>query len=296
MGIITLLPAMEPIVTGLKLELANQGYTEGKNINYVYTGPANEVDKLDAQAKNLMDAKVDIIVAVTTPGSQAAQKVVAGTNIPIVFIAVTDPIVAGLVSDLNNHEENITGILAGAKGSQSEGRRLEIFLQVVPGMKSLYMPFNPDDPAALQNVKAARDAAEVLNISLVEAPARNEEEALKVLTPPEDVDGVFLPSDRLIGSVIDKFVSAANEKKLPTSLNNPVGLESAGALMAYGPDFETMGKQGARLAVQILMGVPASNLPVEVPELLVGLNLRTAELIGLELPDETLRLASIILR
>jgi len=142
-----------------------------------------------------------------------------------------------LVSDLNNHEENITGILAGAKGSQSEGRRLEIFLQVVPGMKSLYMPFNPDDPAALQNVKAARDAAEVLNISLVEAPARNEEEALKVLTPPEDVDGVFLPSDRLIGSVIDKFVSAANEKKLPTSLNNPVGLESAGALMAYGPDF-----------------------------------------------------------
>jgi len=84
MGIITLLPAMEPIVTGLKLELENQGYTEGKNINYVYTGPANEVDKLDAQAKNLMDAKVDIIVAVTTPGSQAAQKVVAGTNIPII--------------------------------------------------------------------------------------------------------------------------------------------------------------------------------------------------------------------
>jgi len=296
LGIITLIPAMEPIVTGFKQEMTDRGYVEGENINYQYTGPANDVDKLDTEAKKLVDAGVDIIVSVTTPGSQAAYKAVQNTPIPIVFIAVTDPIIAGLVTDLNNHEENITGILAGAKDSQSEGRRLEIFMQVVPGVQSLYLPFNPDDPAAMESVKAVHDAARVLNISLVEAPVRNEEEALKAITPPEGVDGVFLPNDRLIGSVIEQFVRTANENKLPTTLNNPVGLESAGALMAYGPDFETMGKQAARLVVQILKGVPATDLPIEVPELLIGLNLNTAELIGLKVPDEILRLATIVIR
>ncbi|HKJ37913.1 MAG TPA: ABC transporter substrate-binding protein [Anaerolineales bacterium] len=294
-GILTLLPAMEQIITGFKDGMIEQGYEEGKNIEYVYQGPANDVSKLDAQAQQLVASNVDVIISVTTPGSQAAQHAVQGTDIPIVFIAVTDPIVAGLVTDLNTHSENITGILAGAKGSQSEGRRLEIFLQVAPGIKTLYLPFNPGDAAAMENVNAVRDAANTLGVSFIEAPIQTEEDALNATTPPDSVDAVFLPSDRLVGSVISQFISEANKKNLPTSLNNPVGLES-GALMAYGPDFETMGKQGARLTSQILKGVSARELPVEVPDLLLGINLMTANLIHLEVPDEILRAAPIILR
>jgi len=295
MGILTLLPAMEPIVIGLKEGMESQGYVEGDDIEYIYNGPANEVGNLDAHASQLVEANVDIIVAVTTPGAQAAQRAVDGTDIPIVFIAVTDPIAAELVTDLGTHEENITGILAGAKASVSEGRRLEIFVQMIPSMQTLYLPFNPDDPAAKESVIVIREAGSTLGISFVDAPVHNEEEALAATIPPNNVDGVFLPSDRLIGSVIEAFIKEANTANLPTTLNNPAGLE-LGALMAYGPDFETMGQQGARLASQVLMGSPAGSLPVEVPELLIGLNLATAEKIDLYLSDEIIRLANIITR
>ena len=294
-GILTLLSAMDPIVTGFKSGMVERGYTEGDTIEYFYYGPANEVGNLDAQAQQLIDNDVELIVAVTTPGAQAAQRAVQGTGIPVVFIAVTDPIASGLVTDLSNHPENITGILAGAKSAQSDGRRLEIFLQVVPGVKMLYMPFNPDDPAAMESVNAIRSAANTLGVTLIEAPIHNEEEALNALTPPEQVDGVFLPNDRLVGSVIDKFLTEANKQKLPTSLNNPAGL-SSGALLAYGPDFTSMGEQAARLTSQIFTGTSASDLPVEVPDLFIGLNLQIAELIDLHLPDEIIRLASIIVR
>lgn len=294
-GILTLLPAMEQIVVGFKEGMTEQGYVEGKNVNYIYAGAANEVEKLDVQVQELVKANVDIIISVTTPGAQSAQRAIQGTDIPLVFIAVTDPIVAGLVQDLNKHEENITGILAGGKGSQSEGRRLELFRQLAPEMKTLYLPFNPDDPAAMENVKAVRGAAESLSINLIEREVRSKEEALAAVVPAEGVNGVFLPNDRLIGSVIADFIKAANERNLPTSLNNPVGLES-GALMAYGPDFKTMGKQGARLVNQIIQGISASELPVEVPELLMGINLKTAKLINLPVSDEMLGIAAIILR
>ena len=294
-GILTLLPAMEPIVTGFKEGMEEQGYMDGVNISYIYDGPANEVDKLNSLAEKLVANNVNIILAVTTPGGQAAQRAVQGSDIPIVFVAVTDPVASGLVSDLNTHPENITGILAGTKSSLSEGRRLEVFLQVVPNIKSLYMPFNPDDPAAMESVESVRKAASLLGVSLVEKPVKDESQAIAATTPPEGVDGVFLPSDRLIGSMIENFIQEANAANLPTTLNNPAGLQ-LGALVAYGPDFESMGKQSARLTSQIISGVPASTLPVEVPDLLIGLNLSTAEKIGLELPDNIIRLASIIVR
>src|SRR5207247_765505 len=83
---------MNAVADGFKAGMAELGYIEGKNVTYVYNGPASSPDKLDSIAKSAMDAKIDLLVAFSTPATQAAQRATAGTNMPVVFLPVTDAV------------------------------------------------------------------------------------------------------------------------------------------------------------------------------------------------------------
>jgi putative ABC transport system substrate-binding protein len=145
-------------------------------------------------------------------------------------------------------------------------------------------------------VEAAKIAAEELGLTLIEEKATTKEQVLSMTKNiPPNIDGIFFPNDRLIGSVIEEFLNNTNSRQLPSSVNNIAGMD-LGALMAYGPEFKEIGAQGARLAHQILLGAPASQIPVELPELFLGINLQVAKQIGISIPDEILRLAFVVIR
>lgn len=292
-GVVNLSPPLEVVLEGFKEGMTELGYTEGENITYVYEGAADTVDKLDGLAQNLVAADVDLILSITTPASMAAQRATASNSIPIVFVPVNDPVKAGLVASLRNPGGNITGVTYGLQ----EGRRFEWLIQVAPAVKQVYIPYNPEDQSAVTSLAAVSEVAQNLGVELITRQARTQEEVTaSVKNIPEEADAIFLAADTLVVGQVAAFAEAAVQRKLPTSASAPDIVMNQGILTTYSFDIRASGKQAARLAGQIFRGIKPADLPVEVPEFISIVNLKTAESIGLDIPDTILRQADVIVR
>jgi putative ABC transport system substrate-binding protein len=288
-GVVNLVPGLDDVVVGFKQGMAELGYVEGENVTYVYEGATGSIDILESVVQGLVEADIDLILSVTTPATQAAQRATAGTDIPVVFVPVTDPVGAGLVDSLRNPGGNTTGVTFGVQ----ERRRLEWLVQIVPTIEEIYVPYNPEDQSAVLALGTVSEAATNLGLGLITREVRSAEEIpAAVENIPEEADAVFLLPDSLLGSHATEFV----ELQLPTSAANPRDLTDHGVLTSYGIELTASGKQAARLADQIFRGVKPADLPVETAEFYLAINLRTAETIGLDIPDEVLEQADIIVR
>jgi putative ABC transport system substrate-binding protein len=288
-GVINLAPGLDDTVEGFKEGMTESGYIEGENITYIYEGAINRIEILDSVAQRLVEADVDLILSITTPATLAAQRATADTGIPVVFVPVTDPVGAGLVESLRRPGGNITGVTFGAQ----EGRRLKWLVQMVPTIEKIYIPYNPEDRSAVIALEMVSEAATKLGVELITCEARNPEEVTAAVENiPEEADAIFLLPDSLLGGHATEFV----ELQLPTSAANPSDLMNHGVLTSYGIEQITSGKQAARLADQILRGTRPADLPVEMAEFSLAINLKTAEAIGLDISDEILLQADIIIR
>ncbi len=291
-GVVNFLPAMEPVLAGFKENMTALGYVEGENITYLYDGPTVDQAELANVAANLVEANVDMILAFSTPAALAAQKAAAETEIPVVFAPVTDPVGTGLVAKISEPGGNVTGISNG----RSEMRRLEWFLELVPDVKRIYVPYNSIDPSAQAALQAAQTAAVELDVELIPQPGTDSAEMLEAINSiPDDVDAVYMLPDVLAISLMDQLVASTIERRLP--LSGPTADQVAeGALISFGIDFHSVGVQAARLADQILRGSDPAVLPVEEGEFFLVINLKTAEAIGLEIDDTILQQANRIIR
>ena len=288
-GVVNLAPGLDAVMEGFKEGMAELGYTEGENVTYIYEGATNSIDTLNAVAQDLVQANVDLILSITTPATLAAQRATANTDIPVVFVPVTDPVGAGLVDSLRNPGGNITGITFGAQ----EARRLEWLIQVVPTIEEIYIPYNPEDRSAALALETVSEAAAALGVELIMHEARNDEEiTTAVENTPGEADAIFLLPDSLLGGRATEFVAL----ELPTSGANPGDLNVHGVLTSYGIEQSSSGKQAARLADQILQGARPADLPVEMADFYLAINLKTAKAIGLDVPYEILQQADIIVR
>jgi putative ABC transport system substrate-binding protein len=288
-GVINLVPGLDDAVAGFKEGMAELGYVEGENVTYIYEGATNRIDTLDSAAQGLVEADVDLILSITTPATQAAQRATAGTDIPVVFVPVTDPVGAGIVDSLSNPGGNTTGVTFGTQ----EGRRLEWLIQIVPTIEEIYVPYNPEDQSAVLALGIVSEAATKLGVELITHEVRSPEEIpAAVENISEEADAVFLLPDSLLGTHATEFV----ELQLPTSAANPSDLMDHGVLTSYGVEVTAAGRQAARLADQIFQGVKPADLPVEMAEFYLAINLKTAQAIGLDISDEILRQADIIVR
>jgi putative tryptophan/tyrosine transport system substrate-binding protein len=291
-GVINPSPNQEDTIKGFKEGMAELGYVEGKNVTYVYAGSVG-AEKLDAVAQSLVNAKVNLILSITTSATQAAQKATAGGDIPVVFIPVTDPVRAGVVESLIKPGGNITGVTYSAQ----EGKRLEWLLQVAPTIKHIYIVYNPKDQSPVQALKTVSETAVQLGVELITREASTTEaadEAFKNI--PREADAIFFLPDSVVNAHVMNALKLAIELGLPTSGPNAKTV-NAGALTAYGVDLAVAArKQAARLASQILQGAKPAELPVETAEFFSAINLKTAQAIDLDIPDATLRQANIIVR
>jgi putative ABC transport system substrate-binding protein len=283
----------ETTVEGFKEGMAELGYIEGENVTYLYEGATDSIDGLDLVAQGLVEADVDLILSITTPATQAVQRATAGTDIPVVFVPVTDPVGAGLMDSLRHPGGNITGVTGGAQ----EGRQLEWLIRVVPTIEQVYVPYNPEDRSAVLALETVREAAKILGVEIIAREASTPEQATAAFENiPEDADAIFFLPDSLINARIDDWIEMAIELGLPTSAPNLAAVEG-GHLTTYGIDLAAAARQeAARLADQILQGIPPADLPVETAEFYSAINLKTAEAIGVDISDEVLLQADIIIR
>ncbi|MGC9395559.1 MAG: ABC transporter substrate-binding protein [Anaerolineae bacterium] len=291
-GVINLAPTLEDTLTGFKQGMADLGYIEGENVTYIYAGPAGSIDKLDEIAQDLVEAKVDLIFSISTPATQAAQKATVDNNIPVVFGILTDPVGAGVVNSLTEPGGNITGVTFGPQ----EAQRLEWLTKIAPTVKQVYIIYNPDDTSANLALKTAQATATNLGLEIIAQEARDPDEIAFALTDlPEDADALYLLPDSRTEASLPDILAVANARHLPTSVANIERVED-GALYSYAMKLVPTGQQAARMAGQILNGIRPADLPVETTEFFLAINLKTAQAIGLTVPDEILSQADTIYR
>lgn len=301
-GIFNLPQATQAVSAGFKAEMQAMGYIEGQNVQYVYAkvddpGPQSPDHLAAAQA--LVDAKADVILAITTPGANVAQEATATSQTSVIFYGIGDPVKAGHVKDLQHPGGNMTGITLGIEGTPTEGRRLEWLKQIVPDVKRIYVPYNPNDVLVVQSMKTLQEAADKLDIELLLRETTSQEESQAAIESiPDDADAVFPVAglaDRIFAQFYTQVGAVALERKLPFStparLVNPDGV-----LMSFGPEYDAIGRQAAKMCDQILKGVKPADMPVEIPQFFLTINLVTAEAIGLTIPDPIIQQADIVIR
>jgi putative ABC transport system substrate-binding protein len=292
-GVVSPAASMEPVLQGFKEGMAEKGFVEGENVTYIYNGPLGaDAAKLEAEVQSFVDSKVDLVLALATPGTVAAQKVTAGTGVPVVFTPISDPLGAGFVESINRPGGNMTGVRNGG----FTPKNLEWLVTIVPDIKKIYAPYNPNDKSAIFARGLLLETAAKLNVEVVTPEVLNADEIPAVIANmPDDIDAIFCMSDSMILSKVADFVAAGNERKIPVTAVSRPHVE-AGTLMGFGSEFITVGRQTANVAAQILNGADPATLPVEESEYFLFLNQKTADLLGITIPDEALKAAAGIIR
>jgi putative ABC transport system substrate-binding protein len=281
-------------LTGFRKGLAENGFVEGNNLTIEYRWANGQADRLSELASDLVQRQVSVIVAVSSQPATLAAKAATST-IPIVFTWPGDPIAAGLVSSLNRPGGNATGI--GTLNDELAAKRLSLLREVVPQAKPIFVLFNPADPSAEAMSKELQVHAQKLGVQLQLLYAGNDSE----------IDAAFATSASKPGGALlvnaDPFffirraqITALAQRHAMPAIYYDREFAVSGGLMTYGTNLPTMWGQAGNYVARILKGERPGDLPVAQPttfELVV--NLKTAKMLGLAIPDRVLALADEVI-
>jgi len=291
-GILNPSQGFEEVVKSFKEGMAGQGYKEGKNIRYIDKGPLAGPEEVDKAIRAMLAQDVDLIYSLSTPASRKLKKALEGTDVPGVFGPVFDPVSSGIVESVAKPGGQMTGV----KVRGSTAKALEWFLAVVPGAKQIFVPFHSTDKAASQTLEDLREATSLFKVELITGELTNEKELDAVLQQvPKRADAIWVTCSHLLLADLDKIVQAANNKKIPAASSTHLHSKS-GVLVSYGESDAVLGKQVSRIAGKIIRGMSPGDIPVENAEYELIINLQAAHSLGIEVPEEVLKQADLIIR
>jgi len=269
------------------------GYIEGRNITIEVRKGDDRLERLTAAAVELAGIPVDLIATWGTPASRAAQQ--ATTTIPIVAIAIGDPIRAGLVASLARPGGNITGntILA----SEIVAKRVQLLKELIPHANRLGFLWNPDNESNVAQLAQLKDTLAKFGMSLIPVAVRSSADLDGALAAMrhERPDAFQMTNDPLHRKHLKEIISLVDQSGLPGMYQTRDAV-AAGGLISYGPDFSDLFLRGAGYVHRILQGANPAELPIEQPvtfELTV--NLKTANTLGINVPLSLLAFANDVI-
>lgn len=286
--------AQSQALKGLTEELRRLGYHERRDFALETRNVKGNRAALQPAASELVAQKVRLIFTTGTSATRAA--IAATPEIPVLFVHAGDPVTAGLLKGAQERPRNLAGIAAYA--AQTTERRLELFKEIVPALKKIWVFFDGNNAVSREYVKLAESAAKKLAVAAVSYPIKSGDELKTMLASlqPENGSAIFQISDELVESEAEFLFETARGKKIPTMFNEE-SWAIAGALAAYGPNYLEMGRQAGRLADRLFKGDSAAALPIErASKFDLTLNYRSASFIGLKLPAEILKKADKVIR
>ena len=290
-------PAFESTrAEAIRLALRERGYIEGHNIATEYRYAENKRDRLPDLAAELVRLKVDIILVGGDIGIQAAKN--ATKTIPIVMTGgATDPVEAGFVDSLARPGGNVTGITT--LSIELSGKRLELLKEAVPKLARVGVLYEPAVPPSVHEVKKVLPvAARAMKVTIQPWEVRAADDFEKVFAAmgKQRPDGLYVPAGLLIFANQKRIAGLALKYRLPSMYGRSEAVE-VGGLMYYGADEADSYRRVAYFVDRILKGTKPAELPVEQPmrfEFII--NLKTANQIGLTLPQWTLMKATKVIQ
>jgi putative ABC transport system substrate-binding protein len=270
------------LIGPLRDGLRELGYEEGRNVIIEFRWADGKYDQFPALVAELLAAKVDVIITAGTPATLAIKK--ATSTVPLVFIAVGDPVGTGVVPNLGRPGGNITGLSSIAP--DLEGKRLELLREVVPKLSHVAFFLNPANAFHTASMRQARVAAQSLGIKLQPMEVNKSEQLDGAFASivKEKPDALLILADRIFLHNRKRMMEFAIQQRLP-SVNAYRELVEAGGLISYGPSYEDMHRRAAVYVDKILKGTKPADLPIEQPtKFTLLINLKTAKTLGLTVP------------
>jgi len=262
------------------------GYVEGRNISFEYRGPDFKSGQLAEVAKELVASRVDAIVTLAPPATVAARN--ATQRIPIVFLAIGDPLGSGLVTSLARPGGNITG--TSRMLTEISIKHLELLKQVVPSLHQVAVLWNPANSSHEPVLKALEVIAPSLTVRLqpfeVREPSALDSAFAEIVRGK--AGAILILADPVFSAHLGVIALRAQLAKLP-AIARFTEFTEQGGLIAYTPVVADEVRQAAGLLAKILKGAKPGDLPIEQPtkfELVV--NVKTAKALGLKIPQSIL--------
>jgi ABC-type uncharacterized transport system substrate-binding protein len=276
--------------------LRELGYTEGLNIAFERKFADGDANKLSGLARELVDRRVDAIVALATPAARAAKQ--ATSAIPIIAIAMADPVEDELVSSLARPGGNVTGTTF--LGPELVSKRLQLLKEIVPGLSRVVVLWHPHaygERTMSGMLKEIESTAQSLGTKLQLVPAASSDDlssAFAAMTT-ERADGLIIFPSPMLFSQYSRIVTFAANKHLPAMYAAREGVE-LGGLASYGVNLPNLSRATAIYLDKVLKGAKPGELPVQQPtkfELVI--NLKTAKALGLTISRDFLLIADEVI-
>jgi putative ABC transport system substrate-binding protein len=285
----TLNPASDnlPLRKVFRDSLRDHGWVEGKNLIIDSRSAEGHAERVPALAAELVALKPDLLVGNTLQAAVALKSATA--TIPIVFVAVFDPVAMGLVQSLSRPGGNVTGLATYAPGDFL-AKRIEIFRELIPGVSKIALLTNPGNQMQRLVLAEVPSTAQSMGVALpiVEATTAEELDTAFASAAAQHADAMIVLADPVTTNQEAPRVTAlAANHHLPAIY---LFRQSApGGLIVYGPDYADLLRHSADYVDKILRGTKPADLPVEQPtkyELII--NMKTAKALGLTVPPSIL--------
>jgi putative ABC transport system substrate-binding protein len=284
----------EAITLGaLRKGLNDLGYVEGKNIELENLFAEEHYERLNALATELVEAKVDVIVASFGPAAVAAKR--ATTTIPVIFVSVADPVGLHLVNSLAHPGGNTTGL--SNMSLDLAAKHLELLQDCLGSLSVVALLANPNVSIFQQYVAAAYKATDTLRVSLKVVEARSPDELGEGFSTiaKSDVNAILVMPDGTFWTERNRIAQLALGYKLPT-IAAFGEMAEAGMLMSYGANVPYLFHHIATYIDKILKGAKPADLPVEqAAKYDLFINLKTAKALGLTIPPTVIARADKVI-
>ena len=271
---------------------AKDGFVEALKANgyedaeFVVRNPEGDATTMNSMATELV-RKSDIVLGIGTPAAVALQSArdAEELDVTILFTAVTDPVSAGLMDDVNKPTD-----ITGTNDMNPVADQVDLILELAPGIKKLGVLYNVAETnsqvqAEMVKVQAASKNVEVVVKTVSEAIEISA--ATTALIQTEGVEAIYIPTDNLMAANMPAIAAVSDELKVPTVCGE-AGMVAAGGTITYSINYKSLGYLTGEMAAKILSGTPCSEVPstsVDASGLEIAINDTSIKNLGIEVPQ-----------
>jgi len=280
-GIIQLIDngAFEDMRDGFIQELEAKGYGEDK-VELILKNAQGDATNLNTICQDMVADQVDLVATIATPASQAM--VAMESDIPVVFISVSNPVGAGIISDMEHPDKNATG----TSNAIPINEIFELSDQLTPGMQTYGLLYCTSEVNSVTTIEQAKEYLDAQGLQYVEKVVTNSNEVQQAAQSlAGQVDAIFIPNDSVIQAAMPLVAEVARDAKIPVYGSSAVMVNS-GAFATVAITDTEIGAISADMAIEYLEGKAISDIPAQVvPANAIVVNENTAEALGITLPD-----------
>lgn len=284
-------PALDAVRQGILDELRQHGYLPGDNLDWEFQSAQGDTSIAGQIARKFVGDAPDAIVAIATPSAQSVAAAAHG-SLPVIFSAVTDPLDARLVDNMEKPGGNITGV----SDLLPLEKHMALIREIVPAARIVGIPYNPGEANAAVLVKRIEAMAPGLGLKIVTAPAPTTGDVLMATRSlAGKVDAIYVTTDNTVISAFESVLKVGRDAQIPV-IAGDTDTVSRGAIAAVGFNYYDVGRQTGAIVVRVLNGENPGDIAVQgVDKTRLHLNPGSARTMGVKLSPELLRRAAKVI-